>query len=379
MSEIGKVTQDSDRADKITVEFSALSERELVSKTMTCLQAAVSLAETEKAVDETTVAVTRKEFFDTDMFLSEYGSFKYSYTYPDYYKNVSYVGEEKPYGTEIGYGKVVVTKGNTVRFCYERGFRFDRVDIFTDYSDIFGRVTRKVRYISRVDQATAFHETIKSLLSEDLTDGVTLNIYDFDGNRYYELSKTSCIMSNIEAFAEEYTDGYVDISDGFLPLGRSNVSETVKLGNSKLTVMPKECTLSVKSGALGSVSFEDGRETEVLSDKTVRCTVAPRDELEYSYRRINLLKLMLDAALLLAFFVAVMLGVKAIKMKCGRKKAENGVLNAEYTADVNGKTEDVAEITEALPVAQTKYCELCGAEMSPTDRFCERCGNEVKK
>lgn len=417
---VGRVTEEEGSDCAVNLEFSAKSEKELVSKTMQALLVAVSLNETERYIDENTVEVIREEYFDTASLLNDRGRFEYTYKYPSYYGNLTAVSgnltvnEDGLYASNQGFSS---SDSDRITCRYERGFRFERVDISTDFSDIWGSITRKVRFISRTDYAAPCHDIIKAELTEKLTDGVTLNIYDKGGNRFYEFELKAWYMSDIDEFTKTVLsdDAYSEISDSLLPYGFSKGEEYIAVeGLSGNAPPPKEYTVTYKFASPYRLKMEDEALSVItLPDGSVQHTVSNHMDVGYRYNRINLLKILIFIVVLSVAAVVIGIVIKVIgkKVKSRPVKVKDTVGDVPSESVIPTETSATSASTdtstsalpeteaESVPVptvqpsaaeapnesgkaeiaeVKAKFCPNCGAKLGDGDIFCEVCGTKTK-
>lgn len=241
--QIGKTidTELSDNVIEVCVEFNAVNQDELISKTMSCLNVASSISEQQSYIDDTTIGVTRTEFIDLTELMRENAQFHYYYEYPSYYNNVVSVDDV------VSVTDTTITAQNEsyISCYYERGFKFDSIKVCTDLSNILGKITRTITLVAPIEISEYYHNIIKEQLQSRLIRGTTLNIYDAGGSRYYELNYSSWFTKDIGKFTSSIMNCNYNLilNNSWIPYGKSNLKDNFSVNSIINNMVPADKTI----------------------------------------------------------------------------------------------------------------------------------------
>lgn len=216
----------SDTRYALSVEFEAQNIGGLSEKTMSGLNAAVSVSERESYKDDDTVSVARTEYFDTEALLRntsgeavafgaeggtiEPSKFYFEFFYPEASDSLSSDNE----AVTVADGYVAARDEAMITYNYEKPFSFSEVYMTTRKDSLFGKINREIVYKLPVTVAGAYHETVRAQFEKSLADGMVFDIYDEGTVRYYKISYSSYFQKDIIAFTDSIREaGGMEIRD----------------------------------------------------------------------------------------------------------------------------------------------------------------------
>ena len=358
-AQLGEVSinRESDEERIISVSFAAMNQAELEHKTMQCLNAPTFIAEYQVYTDNGTVNVERTEFFDLEQLLRPEGKFLYSFKLPSYCKNV---------------GDSTVTAQNTpfVTYSYERDIQFSTIEIQTDFTNLLGKINRTIVCTLPVDIAYNFRQTIKDAFIEHLCNGVTLDIYDENGMRYYKCSYSAWRASDIEkatATILNNTNSIFNLESSWLPLGKSMLNESFDVDSLLSGLVPADRITS--SYTLSKLSFFQKSMAELenaeISGQTVTFQIRSGNEITINFRYIHVVKcvvILLIALVTLVLLIQIIRKIRCLMTQLQSKKKEHK--HSEKKNKNHGK-------------ARTIFCPHCGNPNEVESRFCKHCGKAI--
>lgn len=341
---VGETDSTRINADKseISVEFTSSDQAELIEKTMTCLGAATSIVEKQKFLDSKNVSVERVEFFDLNSLLNKEGEFYYSHTYPSYIENLSANSDD----VNISDGTVTAKNTSEVICLYERPFKFSSVCVYTDLSNLFGKLKRTITFTVPAEIASDYHDRIKSEFQQRLVKGSVFNIYDNNGRRYYEIIFSSFFTDDLAEFTNAIlnAEGNIAYKNSWIPFGRSSMQEEIRcdkiIGG---TIPPDRITLSYNLPVLSTVSTES--DDMHKTDSTVEYYVMSSDSIRLEYKCLNIMKTLIELLPLVVVLIVILIVRKKLKNK--KKKSTPGF---------------------------KKFCRKCGAQFDSDVKICGVCG-----
>ncbi len=317
---VGEVTDESD-SDKIcfTVSFTACNQNELITKSIQCIWTTVDVAETQVYIDEETVGVTRSEQIAWDeLKVDENSTLRYTFNAPEYYKNI----ESKDENIYVSENRIETQNGNILWY-YERPFAFSEVKIVTDFSSIWPEVKREIVFSAPSYIAGFYHEKIKEKLSGRLEKGMTLDIYDSAGIRHYTVSFSSCFIKDIaestkSAMGPQYK---IDKKESLLPAVKNSYSES---GSVKPFlndhILATNTILVYKFSDAAQVYAKSNSGFTKSSDQEIYKNLSQgRFSVEFEFRRLSMIKIILIVILLIIVIVATLVIRKLIKVQKAKK------------------------------------------------------------
>ncbi len=358
---------------QVSVQFDANDRDELITKTMLALNSAETIKETEEFIDDTTVGVWYREFFDLEQILNKDGAFRYSYEFPSYYNNATKTNEDsKAYVSD---GKVTYSnREGLIDFRYERGFRFDSIIIDTDLTNLFGKIKRSIRFVSTVSNAAPYHEKVKAELEKDMIRGMTLNISDDASSRCYEITFESWFVDDISNFTKTVVKGACtfQLDRNGLPFQKSQISDTLKI-NSVISKMAPPNTVQAKYQFPQNVKFRETENKDIITDGTV-CSMVGGNSLsiEINYSSIRLVSCLILFVPILVIVIVILIIVRKAK-RFIKKRKEKKMQEGQNMSVLSQQTEPLAAKTQPQPL----ICSDCGHEMVGCVQFCENCGAKV--
>lgn len=304
-----EITDALEQNNTLSVKFQALSENQLSMNTMLCLDAASAISNKYHFVDENTVTVERIEFIDYTRLLNEDASFYYGFIFP------SYVTELKSDNRDVDvyYNRLSANRLDEISCRFNVPPFFTSIELTTDMSNIFGKISKTVSLEMPLEIAPAFHESIKEQLGSELTDGCALDIYDAAGRRFYRVSFSSYFMKDIEEFNTSMLGkrSRTRYSDSWIPFGQSEIREVIDLDNLPFSTTPMG---EVRATYKGSALMKIDRLSAAGSDsKEVSFPIKDGSSISFAYRRLNTLKLL--PVIFVLFLVLVVAFISAIRKR----------------------------------------------------------------
>ncbi len=323
LSRFKKVGDTEENEGFVTVSFSAYSMVELNNLTTRCLYTACNVIEQEKPAKGIRVKVKQTEVFGLDTLMPEYKNFSYSFTYPSYYSKVKGVDET----VTVENGTISAENVTSVQYIYEREVAFNKLDIKTDFSNLFGKTKQVITFSAPRGQIASMHEEIKEHFEDYLSRGVALNIYDEGANRYYAFTYSSWFINDVIEFTQDILgNSYeMELSDSWIPYGPSKLYQSINYNRLRvLDTPPAKVTASTVFPAAarfkqtGDASYNAETRTAVLS-------VVDEDGVTVSYNRFHLIKCIVIFLGLVIILVAVILFKKWWKKIKGPKNKKEPV------------------------------------------------------
>ncbi len=329
-------TEITENLKEVSVTFDTKNQNELTEKTMACLSTAVSVFEEQTYVDQATVGVKRTEFIDlTELLRTEDVPFSYSFEVPPYFSNLSAESES------VSVTDTAITAQNEpyITFCYERDFKFSSIDITTDFSKLFGKITRTITLSAPTDICIPYHDRIKDELQSHLIRGTSIDIYDDGGSRFYKLSYASWFLKDIEHFTQSIlnSSGSLDIEYSWVPFGTSRLQESIALNSILEDVTPAD-EAYIRYTFPEMFQFTDKTDeikNASVSGNSVRFSIGSSDAVSFEYRSIYVVRctLLLLGVLVVLIFVLVI--VIKVRRKIRSKKNQNAMKNMPYEEPKN--------------------------------------------
>ncbi len=366
-SRFEKVGKAEENSGVVITSFNAASLNEANELTTACLYIACGTTQAEQQLKGVRVGVTQTESFGLGNLLSERGSFSYSYSYPDYYEKVKSENSEV-----VVDGSSITSKSATdIEYYYERDFAFSKMSVETDLTNPFGKIKKIIKLSVQSSRAKPYHEELKKAFAPYMNKGVTLNIYDEGSVRYYELSYSSFSQSSIDEFTRSIlgTAGQCEISDSWLPFGKSKITESVGLfGVSAIDTPPSKISASYILPKLSKLKFVSGdSEYFYTEDNVLVCNIGSEEANVIEYHRFNLFKCIIVVIVLIALAGLVIFAIK------GYKTLQKKLLEVKKQRDEKKQ----AEKKEEPKKEATEFCPNCGAKLEADSLFCENCGQKV--
>lgn len=366
---------------KMRLRFSAYSQQELMNKTMYCLGFPVLLTESVTSSGNKTQNVIRSELYVLDGLMAEDGSFSFVYDCPKYYRNI----EPISIYCDVSENRVTSSGGNLIQFGYECGFRFAQVQVVTDYSSLLGRVEKRIILTSPTAVAAQFHEYIRRTLESRLVNGVTLDIYDQDGIRFYELSYRSWFAEDMAEFtgATLSKSCQTGIQDSWLPFGKSILSD--RIGTERLlsgSIPAQNVSLRYILPIWTRVVQKDQDRPVTVENGAVTVAVAEGDEIQVVYRRVHPLKTGLELCGLILVLILVLIVIRRIrKLRSRDGRGKKPVRVKKKNSSVEPAKRREAPKEKPVPEVKTvvRFCPNCGTACEPGGRFCKECGTDLSR
>ena len=353
-----------------TVVFDAYNQAELIRKTILCLYVPCTLKTNKTQLEGLNIGVVQTEEFGLDVLMSEYSNFSFEFKYPRYYRNVASNVEE----IVIEEGVVKSNSKEPVQYYYEREFSFSALDIKTDMSGLFGKVRKSITFIAPITQVKPYHDQIKKKFENYVKKGVALNIYDIDSNRYYEFSYSSWFSDDLFKFAKSILgDSYsLDISDSWLPYGKSTITEGLKSSKVAISSVPLEritLTYVFMSGSKYQCNYSGRNVTIDEENNSLECVRGDNREIIVEYHRLHLLKNILQVVIVVILIVLIIFAVKYVK------KIKTKLKEKPKVSEKPKKESKVIEHNKQTSlIHQKKLCPNCGSELPENAVFCGKCG-----
>lgn len=348
-------TELSDHLVEASITFEASDQNDLLTKTMYCLNVPNIITQQQRRVDNRTVGVIRTEHIDMEALLREGGSYRYTFQFTDDYRNAAVTDERVSLaGTEV-YAEDV----EEVSFYYERGFQFQTVDVLVDLSNAYGKITKTITLTAPTELAMEYHDIIKDKLEDRMISGTVMNIYDFAGKRYYEMTFSSWFTAAVREFTEEITEAEsrFELQDSWLVFGKSYLQDDVSMEEIVPgMILPERMTVTyVFPNSATIVCDANNSDNAVRSGQSVRFEIEDGDRIAFEYHRPNLAKCILEAAVLLIFLSIVCMIV------CKVKKVRGNAETHQNTSD-----------------EKLYLCAICGGKIDYQQKYCENCGTPIQ-
>ncbi len=405
----------------IEVVFTASSDAQLAKLTTSCLRSADIILENEVTLDSLKMKVQRTEFFDLEELMTENSRFHFTFTPAPYYSNLAPVDDYTTWDDEV-----VASYDGDIVFSYERGFRFDAVNVETDLTDSFGKMRRVITLSTLAATAEPHHEAIKQGLTKKLSDGTAFTIEDVDGVRRYTLAFEAWFSSDVDEFTKAILGDDIDsdFSESFFPYGSSSITE--RFGASPIVdgmAPTQNLTATYRFASSASVEGElSNGGTVTVKDTVLTAALGSDVTVTVEYHRLHWLRTIVLLVFLLLLVPFVILGVRKLKVwwrgyketlpekraakeaarAAAREAAEQAAAEAARAAEEAARAAEEAARQAALtqppappappmpnssfapPPAPSapatpavKYCPDCGTDNPYDGRFCRGCGKAL--
>ena len=302
----------SENITELSITFKAKNQNDLLNKTMKCLNAATFITEDQTALNDSMFGVNCTEFINLEDLLRENGTFYYSFSYPEYFQNVS--SEDNTVKTNSNY--ITAENQSYIHYYYEREFRFDNIEIATDISNPFGKITRTFLLSLPSNSSSVLLGSIKEELQNKMVAGTELHIYDKAGYRYYKLTFSSWFAKDIASFTESILNKAYDfeLKDSLLPFGKNSIVDNISTSSiiSKMAPAGKiESTYVVSKMSLLQ-SDVNGSIIEEKSHKVITFPMKSTDIIEFTYTRFHGVKFILEFLFIVIIITMVFICIKLI-------------------------------------------------------------------
>ena len=308
----------SEHLTEVSVEFATIGENDLANKTMLCLNTATWIASTCHYIDDTTMGVEKREVINYSRLMRDGAVYQYTHSFPSYVREITAENEQ------IGvYDNSISASNLSEILChYESSPAFSSIDVLTDFSKPFGKITRYITFVVPDELAPHLHENLTSQFEDMLMKGVVLDIYDGSNGRYYVFSFSSFDLDEVVKFSKSVLGGKRNLSqsDSWLPLGRSQMNEQVELDASIPGMAPPQSSVfTYKMPSLMlSINEPVPDETASVSDNQVSFRVRDGYQISFEYRCINTPKLVAELAIAVAVIIVAI--IVSVKIKSRKKK-----------------------------------------------------------
>lgn len=344
----------------LTVDFTAHSLNELSTKTIQCLNVACAVTESLAYKEGTTVTVTRSEFIDWESLKSgEYSRISLKYIAPESHANLSIPEDET---TQINENEIY-TDSNTLICFYERAFSFNRVVITTDFSALNAKVTKKIDFVAPTYIVSNFHSKIKKTLTDKLTKGCTLNIYDEGSMRHYEVSFSSWFNKELNEFSTAYLGSNIKIKRNeslVLPFVKNSIKESGQVKSifgSGIKVDNVSTVYVFSKNA--KIHTNDSDYVITVGEKLILTADWGNQKISvnFEYQRFNIFKCIIIGLILIIVTVAIILSIHFIK-KAKTKLKENPkpkLKKKDKSADSPKKANSDQDVPASLPMEKLPF------------------------
>lgn len=282
------------------INLTGSSLKDLDNQTMLCLDMTILVKEYESNIDDKTIKVEVTEEYDTEGFLENGGKFIYTFNCPSYFENITTTSQE----LTLSEKSLSANNVSNISFSYERKINFTSIDIETDFSDYLNRITRTITLSLPTKLAIEVNDDIKETLTNRLIKGCSLNIYDLDGTRYYSISYTSILPSEIDTFTKTILnsdDNSFIYNSTWLPLLDNTINDTFNVANIISGFSPSNNINATYK--LSNLSFCDKKDEE----DTIRLSTSNLNNVELSFKEVNIPK---QAVELIGVIVVLIIIVK---------------------------------------------------------------------
>lgn len=356
---------------EVSVSFEAVSQEELVYKTMQCLNAPTFISESQTPVDGKTVQVERTEFFDVDHMLKEEGTFSYTYNYPSYYDQL--IPEKE--SVQINDSYVQATGESFVIFTYQRKLQFSSVEILTDLSAPSGKITRVITCTLPLEIAEEYHKKVTDRLRLNLVNGSVLDIYDEGDRRYYQISFSSFLNKEIETFTAAILDDpkyKFDASLTWFPFAENQINDSFQTDDMISGIVPAdEITATYILPELARV-----KEPAEAEDSAVTFRIRSKDKVSLVYRQVHIIGLAILIAGTVLVLIMILTVVRRIRGKAGRAGKKRTKISSPGPGP---KRTASSKSHSAAGSYQVRFCGECGTRIEADAYFCPECGSRIER
>lgn len=381
--EAGEVSQ-KEQWDAVELEVILRDNnlKSLAEQTKLCLDIPMGLSVNLTEAGEESCTYVYAEHFFLDGYLEEYGQFSYEYLLPQTAENITAISDNTYVVMDWNTTEEGVVPANyiearnqtNIKFSYLAPFRFEQLDIHTEWSSVFQKIQRTITLTVPVQAAENYHETIKSGLSEAMPKGTVLEIYDQDQTRYYVMTYSSWFWSDIEKFTNAFVNTQIECGDSWIPFGKSSYTEKLAVGS---ILEGFEPVFSVQ------LSYQfPGNDTQSKYGSTengILTVAAQMKQVQITYRQLNIIKLAVVLLGLVIITVAVLIVIRKIKkyLKTRPVKVRPSVQKPEVAPQPEKKPEVAPQPEQEQEIAsqpEQRFCVHCGKLLNPGAAFCTNCG-----
>lgn len=325
-----------------TITFETDSEKEMIKNTMLLLGTSVNITYEKYSAGKNMVRIEAVERIDVKEILEEEGNFRYEFTVPETYQNLTPDLEvETTEKQDENPEKVYISQNvisyygveGEIRYYYDAPLKFDKVSVSTDISNELRRIKRTITFYRDWNIADNYHKSTTKQFQKKLKRGETLRIYDEKGYRCYEVSYSSWFTSRINRFTDKMfgiNHSKLEVKRRAVPFIESKVKDQFNLEKGNV----ESYTEQIDSEYIvpGNTILVDG---DWNYSKEIRF-------LSFFYR-----KCILYAMGVLIVILCIWRGICVIQKK--KQKANTSVMRA-------------------------RYCPRCGRERKGGESFCQKCG-----
>ena len=306
--------------------------------------------------------------------------------------------------------KTISTEGiSGVEFSYKTPLNFSSVDILTDMSSPFGKISRKITYKMPLEFAHLTHEAIKKSFTKDLPDGITLTMTDDEEFRVYEFTFSTYSTDELSELSAAALKGKSKVSKevSAAPFGSGVYTETLSVGKtvSGMSIGVESVTSEFILGSGEVIKAKKADRDFEKESSTVRFTSDDNSvKVEFEYERFNAYRAVLYVAVTIVVAAGVIFGV--LKIRQMRTKPVRGIhfspvgsvtvttggssntprTTVQSETKVSPDAAPTPHVTPAPPeVSKLKTTIKTSSEPSPkadtqkAEKFCRNCGNSVKE
>jgi len=314
LKKAGKVKTEevSSYEKKLSVTFEVYGLDELAKETSKCLGCIVIQYESIYPVDSKKIGVSNQEYFDLGSVIKNTENYRYTFSPPSFFGEIETV-EGYSYMTEDG----IASDREIIAYSYQKNFCFDEIYVYTDLSNVLGKIERTI--CLRVSEKTAdyYHEIIKDQLAERLPMNSVMTIGKDDNGEYFEIKFSSFSAKKVSDFTNSVLDTSNDLTykRGFLGLSNKYI-ETLSFDEVLKSVSPADSVrieYKLISTASLSEKMSDYDGEYKLDGTSFLWCADDSNEIEIMYSGINILQIVLLSVVLIFIGFIVVLCIKKRK------------------------------------------------------------------
>ena len=310
--QIGRATVDENNEGHITLEIEAESKYDYKTKLMSCFGVTFNSKESIVSIDEKTVGISTTEYVDTSELFDNNPVFSYDFHFPPYYQNVQIIENSGKMPDE----STLSFDGNKeMKYYYERDLYFETTEINTDFSNIWGKKKRTIRFEMPLSLSGPHHEYIKKKISDKLIRGCVFNIYDNGGMKYYEITYSSFFDTDIEKFTKAILGGSAefDTKESVIPFVGGIVTDIVCVNGVFGDISPSDRVICTYT--LPILSSFSNKEIPDVSGRTVTFEAGVKTDINFRYKTFDIIKTALMLLLIIAVVIIAIIVIKKAKNK----------------------------------------------------------------
>ena len=315
-----KVTINERYNYSLEAEITGKNISEIAEKTMICLNTTDMIQEKQNYLDENKVKVDYIEKFNLKDILEETSRLNYTCTLPDYCTNLA-SDENAEQKSNIN-GNKVTYDGNLgiISFSFERAIQFSEISVTTDMSNLFGIITRTIKFKFPIEIVANYNEKFKNEFTEKLQRGMTLNIYNEKLYRVYEITVSSMFLEELNDKTSKFLNEDMEISmeKTINPFEKNKIKDEYDFSNCVKNMLAPDKIESVY--VLDRFAKIIDTDDAVIKDKTITFDGNLKNEIKFQYKTFNIVLWSFILVCTIIILIIVMIIVKKVKKNISKKK-----------------------------------------------------------